>query len=83
MDEKGYCCDDCEQAYYKDNPTQEITQKEGGNMRVRDLIKKLQKYPNQESYVFIYDVEESELHKLGTVDLAISDRVDLNIKEGG
>ena len=20
-DEKGYCCDDCEQAYYKDNPT--------------------------------------------------------------
>ena len=50
-------------------------------MTVKELIKKLQEYPNQDVHVFIYDVEESELHNFDTVDLTISDRVDLNIKE--
>ena len=50
-------------------------------MKVKELIKKLQEYPNQDVEVYIYDVEESESHNLGIVDLTISDRVDLNIKE--
>jgi len=49
-------------------------------MKVKELIKKLQEYPNQEVEVYIYDVEESELYNLNDVDLDISDRIDLNIK---
>ena len=50
-------------------------------MKVKELIEKLKEYPNQEVEVYIYDVEESELYNLNDVDLDISDRVDLNIKE--
>ena len=49
-------------------------------MKVKELIEKLKEYPNQEVEVYIYDVEESESHNLGIVDLTISDRIDLNIK---
>ena len=49
-------------------------------MKVKELIKKLQEYPNQDVEVFIYDVEESEIHNINDVDLDISDRIDLNIK---
>ena len=49
-------------------------------MKVKELIEKLKEYPNQDIEVFVYDVEESELHNLNDVDLDISDRVDLNIK---
>jgi hypothetical protein len=50
-------------------------------MKVKNLIKKLQEYPNQEVDVFIYDVEENESHNISMVDLTITDRVDLNIKK--
>ena len=49
-------------------------------MKVKELIKKLQEYPNQDVEVYIYDVEESEIHNINDVDLDISDRIDLNIK---
>ena len=49
-------------------------------MKVKELIKKLQEYSNQEIEVFIYDVEESETYNINDVDLTISDRIDLNIK---
>ena len=49
-------------------------------MKVKELIKKLQEYSNQEIEVFIYDVEESQIHNINDVDLDISDRIDLNIK---
>ena len=49
-------------------------------MKVKELIEKLKEYPNQEVEVFVYNVEESELHNINDVDLDISDRVDLNIK---
>ena len=50
-------------------------------MKVKELIKKLQEYPNQEVELFVFDVEESETYNINNVDLTISDRVDLNIKE--
>ena len=50
-------------------------------MNVKELIKKLQEYPNQEVELFVFDVEESETYNINNVDLTISDRVDLNIKE--
>ena len=50
-------------------------------MKVKELIEKLKEYPNQEVEVFVYNVEESELHNINDVDLDISDRIDLNIKE--
>ena len=49
-------------------------------MKVKELIEKLKEYPNQEVEVFVYNVEESELHNINDVDLDISDRIDLNIK---
>jgi hypothetical protein len=54
-------------------------------MKVRDLIKKLQEYPNQDVHVFVYNVNESQSHELSDVDLDIMDRVDLNfnIEQGG
>ena len=50
-------------------------------MKVKELIKKLKEYPNQDIEVFVYNVEESKLYNINDVDLTISDRVDLNIKE--
>ena len=49
-------------------------------MKVKELIKKLQEYPNQEVELFVFDVEKSKLHNINDVDLTISDRIDLNIK---
>ena len=50
-------------------------------MKVKELIEKLKEYPNQEVEVFVYNVEERQLHNINDVDLDISDRIDLNIKE--
>jgi len=50
-------------------------------MKVKELIEKLQEYPDKEVEVYAYDVEESETYNINNVDLTISDRVDLNIKE--
>ena len=50
-------------------------------MKVKELIEKLKEYPNQEVELFVFDVEESETYNINNVDLTISDRVDLNIKE--
>ena len=50
-------------------------------MKVKELIEKLKEYPNQDIEVFVYDVEESKLYNINDVDLDVSDRIDLNIKE--
>ena len=48
-------------------------------MNVRELIRELQKVENKDKEVYIYG--DDEIYDINTVDLSISDRVDINIKE--
>ena len=48
-------------------------------MNVRELIKELQKVDFKDKEVYIYI--EGEIFDIDMVDLSISDRVDINIKE--
>lgn len=48
-------------------------------MNVRELIKELQKVENKDKEVYIF--ANDEIYDIDMVDLGISDRVDINIKE--